>query len=231
MDRRQLLSAAAVALGGALVGLPLEAEAAGKLTKWVILSDPADVNGDTQPDQLCLGGFLFSSAKPKGKVMAGKNKLLGAFGKIRNNQFTGTLLKQVPPLTHEANAIPVILFKSLSAEAKATTTALNESVDVIAALIAPSRDALDQIGIAVRKIDDAFAVVGKTGTLTEGQKASMQDGLLDGRGFLLEADAMIRQLPNQPTPEQLLAVASKVFQAAQAIQEACAVVLPPPPAG
>ena len=240
MDRRQLLGAAAAAMGGSLFAVPSWAaeldrrkKKKKKPVRWVILSDPAQENleGDPIPPQLCYGGFLFSVSKTNGQVKSSQNKLLGASGAIADGKFTGTLLIQVPPAAHAAEGIPVVPFTTLSEEAQDTTVALNETFDVFAALIAPDRDALDQIAIAISLLDRLVGTINESENIPEGQKPHMLDGVSDGRGFLVEADQMIRQLPNNPSPEQLLAVGMKILQATQALQEAASVVLPAAPAG
>jgi hypothetical protein len=221
MDRRQMLSAAVVALGGTLVGFPASAAELAKKKKkpkankkWVLLDDPTVVGGQSQ---LCFGGFLF--ATKGGAVPPGENKLLGAFGRITKSSFTGTLLKQVPPYTHPADALPVILHKDLSDEAQDTTLALNETIDVIAALLAPNRDALDQINIAVQVVDRLTVTIDDSEAIAEEDKPAINELIDQARRLLLEADGMIRELPQKPSFEQLLPVADKVFEAARALQE------------
>jgi hypothetical protein len=231
MDRRHVLGAAVAALGGVWIGLPASAAELAKRrrqkakpVKWVILNDPADKNlqDNPIPSQLCLGGFLYVTKRVR--VKASDNKLLGASGTIANNTFTGQLLTQVPPYTHAANAITVIRYKDLSDEAQDTTTALNYTLDVIAALIAPNRDALDQIRFAINKIDTMFATIAVSERISDEQESAINDFIAEARGDLNEADAMIRQ-----PKVDFFAVAAKILEAANALQQAFLLVpwLPP----
>jgi hypothetical protein len=207
MDRRQVLGAAAAALGGTLVGLPVEAAAS--LETWVILQDPYDADGENGPDELATGAFLKATKTRKAKVQRKKNKLWGAEGAIdvsesdRNRgTFSGTIL------------VPVVKYKSLPFEMKQALISLNEIVDVIAALLAPNRDALDQIDVSREELNDLERVVRNSKTLSEEDKSFIDDMIQKSRIELSEAQSMIEQLPNNPSGEQLIAVAQQIILAA-----------------
>jgi hypothetical protein len=226
MDRRQLVGLLLVLLLPGTVTKPTRAASVeAKKSQWVILAE----------DDGAFGGVLLGPAVKRStkKPIKVKSASVEGSGKIKlasthiTGTYKGSLLTAVSARKHSVSAAPVIDFKKLSTVGKACALAVDETLDIIDALKQPNRDALNQIGVARNKITALESAAAASTTLSEEDKAEIQEDIQETRQDLNELQGTIGSL-NNPSNEQLQAVYLQILDAAAPLQDACTLVLPIP---